>query len=448
MQHWFKDQHLRSLIKNSSYLGISKAVAALCGIATLAFTGRGLGVILFGTLILITSYVKAVNGIAKFQSWQLIVRYGGHGIARGDPEHFKIATGFAFALDMVSGIMGMIVGAAILPFIAGWVGIGSQYLWLGILYCTLVPIMSSATPDGALRVLDRFDLISWSGTVMPISRAVLSGGAFAAHAGFTVYVGIWYVTELAGQLYPWLLGWRELKRHGLLRDIRPTLRPTALDGAWRFAINVNLASSVQAVWGPIGRLVVGGLLGPAGAALFRVASTLADGAQKPADLLGKAFYPEVMRMDLTSKHPWRLMLRGTALISLIALIAIAGLLIGGKPLMGLLFGKDYLGAYAPLVILMAVPFIGIFSFPLSPMLYALGRSDAPLKAKLLASAAFFITIVPLALSLDIIGAAISLVIGNVVNAGAMMLQLRREHGRVRGGASLQAANAGDRTPIS
>ena len=102
MKHWFKDQHFRSLLKNSGYLGVSKIVAAIAGVATLAFAGRGLGVILFGTLILITSYIKAVSGIAKFQSWQLIVRYGGHGVAHGDPEHFKVATGFAFALDMLS----------------------------------------------------------------------------------------------------------------------------------------------------------------------------------------------------------------------------------------------------------------------------------------------------------------------------------------------------------
>ena len=123
MKHWFKDQHFRSLLKNSSYLGVSKIVAAVASVAMLAFAGRGLGVILFGTLILITSYAKAVSGIAKFQTWQLIVRYGGHGIAHGDHEHFKVATGFAFALDMVSGIGGMLVGAALLPFIGSWVGI-------------------------------------------------------------------------------------------------------------------------------------------------------------------------------------------------------------------------------------------------------------------------------------------------------------------------------------
>jgi O-antigen/teichoic acid export membrane protein len=431
MKHWFKDQHFRSLLKNTSYLGVSKAVAAVCGLATLALAGRGLGVLLFGTLILITSYIKAVSGIAKFQSWQLIVRYGGHGVAHGDPEHFKVATGFAFALDVISGIAGLIVGAAILPFIATQVGIEQQYLWLAMFYCTVLPIMSSATPDGVLRVLDRFDLISWAGSVTPIMRASLAAIAFVADASFPVYVAIWYVTDLTGNLFIWWLGCRELRRHGLLEGIRPTLKPAALPGAWRFAIDVNLATSVQAVWGPIGRLVVGGLLGPAGAALFRVASTLADSAQKPSDLLGKAFYPEVMRMDLSSKKPWKLMLRGTALVTIFMLVAIAFLLIGGEPLLVILFGKEFAGAYEPLVVLMAIPFLGIFSFPLTPMLYALGRSDGPLKAKLLGSAIFFITIAPLSWQWGIVGAAVALVLANIVNTGAMLIQLRGEHRRVR-----------------
>jgi len=435
MKHWFKDQHFRSLLKNSSYLGVSKGVAALCGVATLAFAGRGLGLILFGTLILITSYVKAVNGIAKFQSWQLIVRYGGHGVAHGDPEHFKLATGFAFALDMASGIAGMMVGAALLPFIGSWVGITSEYLWLAILYCTVLPVMNSATPDGVLRVLDRFDLISWAGTLTPILRSAFAGIAFLVGASLPTYVAIWFVTDIIGGLYVWYLGWRELNRHGLFAGIRPTLKPNSLPGAWRFAINVNLAASVQAVWGPIGRLVVGGLLGPAGAALFRIASTLADSAQKPADLLGKAFYPEVMRMDLSTKRPWKLMLRGTALVSAIMILAILLMVIGGKPLMGLIFGKEFLGAYEPLMILMAIPFLGIFSFPLTPMLYALGRSDGPLKAKLLGSAVFFVAIAPLAWKLNVVGAAIALVLANAINTGAMMVQLRGEHRRVRPASS-------------
>jgi O-antigen/teichoic acid export membrane protein len=430
MRHWLKDQHFRSLLKNSSYLAISRVVAAVASLATVSISAHALGVLLFGALILITSYAKAASGISKFQSWQLIVRYGGRAL-HGETDDFKTSTGFAFALDAVSGVGGMLVAVAILPLIAAWVGIQSNQLWLAMLYCTLLPTMGAATPSGVLRALDRFDLISWQSSATPIARVFLVLIAYLSGATFGTYVAVWYVTDLGGDLYLWFLAWRELKRRGLLRGIRPTLKPETLPGAWRFAIHVNLNASLQAVWGPIARLVVGGLLGPAGAALFRVASALSDSAGKPADLLGKAFYPEVVRMDLSSKKPWKLMLRGTAFASALAAIAIAILLVGGKPLVVFLFGKEFLGAYEALLILMVVPFISVFSFPLPPMLYALDRPDAPVTARVVGSAAFFVSIAPLCWQWGVDGAAIALVIGNLATVLVMVAQLLREYRRVR-----------------
>jgi len=430
MRHWFKDRHFRSLLRNSGYLAASRVVAAIASVATMALAAHALGVLLLGALILITSYAKAVSGIAKFQSWQLVVRYGGR-VIHGEVEDFKTSTGFAFGLDAVSGVGGMLVAVAILPFLATWVGIQPDQLWLAMLYCTLLPTMGAATPTGVLRALDRFDLISWQSTATPISRLVLVTIAYFAHASFAAFVAAWYVTDLAGDLYGWFLGWRELKRRDLLQGIRPTLRPETLPGAWRFAIHVNLNASVQAVWGPIARLVVGGLLGAAGAALFRVASNLADSAGKPADLLAKAFYPEVARMDLSTKKPWKLMLRGTAFASGLAIIAIVVLLLAGKPIVSFLFGREFLGAYDALLILMVVPFIGVFSFPLPPMLYALDRPDAPVTARLLGSAVFFLSIAPLSWQLGVNGAAIAFVVGNVATASVMVVQLQREYRRVR-----------------
>src|SRR6185503_9819642 len=141
-----------------------------------------------GILILIVSYAKAASGISKFQSWQLIVRFGGSALATGEHEEFKASTGFAFALDVVSGIGGMVVAVMLLPFLGSWFGITERYLWLAMLYCTLLPTMGAATPVGVLRALDRFDLISWQGTTYPIARAILAGIAYAADAPFEAYV--------------------------------------------------------------------------------------------------------------------------------------------------------------------------------------------------------------------------------------------------------------------
>jgi O-antigen/teichoic acid export membrane protein len=431
MRHWFKDRHFKSLLKNSSYLVVSKAIAAIAALATLAFAGRSLGVVMFGMLILITSYAKAASGLSKFQSWQLIVRYGGQALGSGETDEFKASTGFAFALDVVSGFGGMILAILLLPLLGGLFGITDQYLLVAMVYCTLLPTMGAATPVGVLRSLDRFDLISWQGTTYPIARAILSGIAWQMDAPFEAFVAIWYVTDLGGDLYLWFLAWRELRRRDLLQGIRPTLKPDKLPGAWRFAIHVNLTSSLTAAWGPIARLVVGGLVGPAGAAIYRIAASLADSAQKPADLLGKVYYPEVVRMDLKSKKPWKLMLRGTVLATAVGVIGLLVLLVAGRPLIDALFGSEFLPAYPVLLVLMAVPLLAMISFPLVPMLYALDRPDAPLNARLIGTILYFATVAPLAWRFEVIGAAAAFVLGNAAMVAALAMQLTLEYRRVR-----------------
>lgn len=431
MRHWLQDRHFRSLLKNSSYLAISKGVAAVAGIATLAFVSRGLGLVSFGILILIASYAQAANGLAKFQSWQIVVRYGGAALAKGDTDTFRNSASFSIGLDLLSGLVGMTAAMLLLPLLAHWFGLPDKYLTMALAYCLLIPTMGASSPTGVLRALDRFDLISWQGTVTPISRAILTGTAYAFHWSFPAFVAIWFVTDLLGDLYCWMLTWRELRRRGLSKGIRPRLKPIGLPNAWPFAIQINLTGSLYAAWTPIARLVVGGLLGPASAAIYRVAANLADSAQKPADLLSKAYYPEVVRMDLATKHPWKLMLRGSATAGAFGAVAILILIIGGRPLIGTLFGHDFLPVYPVLMIMIGLPLLTIVSFPLAPMLYSLDRPDAPLKARLGGTLAYFAVVAPLCWRFGVMGAAAAIVLGQLVMVAMLVWYLRHEHRRVR-----------------
>jgi O-antigen/teichoic acid export membrane protein len=431
MKRWFKDRHFRSLLKNSGYLVVSKAVAAVAALATLAFAGRSLGLTMFGMLILIVSYAKAASAISKFQSWQLIVRYGGKVLSGGETDKFKTATGFAFALDAISGFGGMVLAIALLPLIGGWFGVTDRYLIPAMIYCTLLPTMGAATPGGVLRSLDRFDLLSWQGTTYPIARAILAGAAWATDAPFEAFVAIWYVTDLGGDIYLWFLAWRELKRRDLLRGIKPTLKPKDLPGAWRFAIHVNLTSSLSGSWGPVARLLVGALISPAGAAIYRVAGSLTDAAQKPTDMLAKAYYPEVSRMDLATKKPWRLMLRGAALAVSVGLVVAAILVLGGRALVETIFGEEFVPAYPVLMVLIIAPLLGMISFPLPSMLYALDRPDGPLRARIVGMATYLAIVAPLAWRFGLLGAAAAFVIGYAMMVLALVVQVWREYRRVR-----------------
>jgi O-antigen/teichoic acid export membrane protein len=433
MRHWFKDEHMRSLLKNSSYLGASRIVAAVASVVTLALTGRALGVILFGVLILIHSYAQAASSLSKFQTWQIVIRYGGQGLAAGRPEDFKVATGFSFGLDLMSGIVGMLVAMALLPLIGGWFGVPERYKTIAVLYCLVIPTMQAMTPGGVLRTLDRFDLLSWGGVVDPILRVILTAGAWTMKAPFEAYVAIWFATDILGDLYQWWLTWRELRRRGMTDALRPTLHPHSLKNAWRFAVRVNLASSLGAAWGPLARLIVGGLLGPASAGLYRVAATLSDSAQKPIDLLSRAFYPEVMKMDPRTKRPWKLMLRGAALAGIFAVAAILIVFFAGEELIRLIFGKDFIGAYSALVVLIIAPLLAMVSFPMPPMLYALHRDQAPLISRIVGTVLYLLMVAPLTWRFGLAGAAAAFVIGTAAMVLVLAIQLLREYRVVRAG---------------
>jgi O-antigen/teichoic acid export membrane protein len=381
--------------------------------------------------MLITSYAQLINGVSKFQSWQIVVRYGGKALSEKSPAEFQAAVGFAIGLDLVSGVGGTIVAIGLLPLIGTRFGVPERYVLDAMLYCSLLPAMASATPTGVLRALKRFDLIGWQATVFPILRAMFSGIAWAAHAPLGVFVVIWYITNLGNDVLLWILALRELRQRKLLQGIRPSLRPRGLAGAWRFALYTNLHTGVLAAVDPLSRLVVGALLGPAAVGLYRVALSVADAVGRPTDLLLKTYYPQVVGMDFRSKEPWRLMIRITAISSFVGLLMSLFLVVGGRWIIAGIFGRHFIAAYQPLLILCVAAFLSMTAFPLSPMLYSLDRPQAPVKARVIGTTMQFILIVPLIASFGLSGAAGAYVIGYAISIMFMVVSLAREYGRLR-----------------
>ena len=431
VKHWFKDQQFRSLLKNSGYLALSRAVAAIGGVTTLAFAGRGLGLTMFGLLVLIHSYVQAASGLTKFNSWQVVVRFGSPALEAGDLETFRRATGFAVGLDLASGFATMVGALLLLPLVGGWFGIPRDTLHYAMFYCLLLPTMGAADPSGVLRALDRFDLLSWQGTIQPNLRAVLTFIAWWQQWEFIAYLIIWFVTDMIGDLVQWAFAWRELRRRGLVDSLRPRLSAAGLERGWQFAVSVNLTASLNTAWGPLARLIVGGLLTPAAAGLYRVAAYLADAAQRPSDFLNKAFYPQVMRLDPSSKKPWKLMIRATAVSTAIGIAMVLFTLLFGQWLLRVAFGPEFVGAYGVLLVMLGVPLVAMISFPLPAMLYTVGRNNTPLFANLAGVVAYVATIFPLVDRFDLVGAGAAFLIGRVAMTLVMALALAGEHKRLR-----------------
>ncbi len=423
MKGWFSDGVFRTVLRNAGYLATGRLVGAAMGVVALSCVGRGLGPSLFGVLTLVHAYALGVSALVKFQTWQLVIRYGAPALARGERRTVVDSIRLAFGLDVTSGIVGMVAAVALLPWLAPHFGITRQWLPLALAYCTVIPTMASATPVGVMRLLGRFDLTAWSQPVTPFLRALGAATSFALGLGFPAYVVTWYVADIVGDLIGWGITVRLLRRADLLSGLRIGLFGTArrLPGAWGFTWTTNIAVSLGASWNPISNLIVGGILGPVAAGLYRIAATLLDTAGKPADLLTKGFYPEIMRLDPASRQPWKVALRTGLIAGGLGLVVILVLQVGGQPLIGAIFGHRYRAAYGLLQLMMLALAISMASFPLESLLYMAHRQRAALVAQCLATMLYLALLALLSRRFGLAGSGVAYVLGNLALAIAMIV---------------------------
>ncbi|WP_395397171.1 lipopolysaccharide biosynthesis protein [Novosphingobium sp. BL-8A] len=423
MKHWFSDGVFRTIVRNASYLGSGKLVAALLGLVALACAGRGMTPALFGTLVIIHSYANGVGALVKFQTWQFIVRYGTPAMGRGDLDELRDVTGFAFGLDLASGLVGLAGGLILLPFLADWFDIPAEDVHLAMIYCALIPTMTAATPTGILRVLDRFDQLAVQQLVTPALRALGGAISYFGGFGFIGFMVTWFVADLAGDLCLWIMSVIELRRRGIRGALRPGLVGPGrrLPAAWDFVWTTNVAHSVWAAWGPVSNLIVGAMLGPTSAGLFKIAATFFDSASKPADLMSRSFYPEIMRLDPASRHPWQLAIRSALMSGGIGLVILLVVIVGGEPLIGLVFGKRYVEAYDLLQLMTASLIVTMASFPLESLLYMAGRQRSALLAEGTAAAGYALLLLVLIHFFGITGAGLAYVAGVSLKALFMLV---------------------------
>jgi O-antigen/teichoic acid export membrane protein len=434
MRGWLDDGPLRSVIRSAGQLGTTKILGALFSVAALSLAGRALGPAGFGLLVLIHTWALGANALTNFQSWQVVVRYGSPALARQDEGPARDAISLSLALDISSGLVGMLGAVALLPLAGPSLGLKGDHILYAMAYATIIPSMASATPTGTLRMLGRFDLMAMQQPVTPIVRCLLAFACWHSGTGIGGFLVAWYVADLAGDCALWMMAVHEAKTRGLASGLRPSFKAAArLPGAWRFVLGTNASTTLGACWGPVGNIVIGMVLGPAAAGVYKVAATIVDAAGKPADMLTKGFYPEIMRHDPRTPEPWRLGIRSGVIAGAIGVLATGILLVASPFIVTGLFGSGYAGATLPLSIMTLSLAVSMACFPLQSLLYLADRQADALKAQAKATAVYLITLAPLCLWIGLAGAAcanlVATLAGSALMAGPVLSAWRRLTGR-------------------
>ncbi len=417
MKHWFSDGVFRTILRNAAYLASSNALSALLGLVALSCAGKGMSTQMFGVLVVIQAYAKGISDVIKFQTWQLVVKYGATAVDNKNIRQFRDVISFSFALDIASGAIAVVAGMLLLPLLAHSLGLDRQSLWLAILYCTLIPSLAASTPTGILRAVDRFDLIAIQQAVRPLLRAAGSVISYLGDLGFAGFIITWYASNLIGGVLYWWFAARELRRRNIHHALRPRLFAPAsrLAGAWNFVWTTNFAHSIWSARNSCSTVLVGIVLGPAAAGLFKIATTFFDATGSPAKLMEKSFYPEVMRLDPRSSQPWLLGLKSACLAGGIGVLVALLVMVVGKPVISSVFGEQYLQAYHLIEIMLGAIVVSMLGFPQESLLFMAGKQRVFLVAQTLSSASYIGLLIVLSHFFGVSGAAYAYLAGQCLD---------------------------------
>lgn len=343
---------------------------AVLSLVYLALATRTLGLEGFGHFAIIVALGQAVMGLANFQTWQFVVRWG------AGPDGPGEATGFAIALDLLSLALGTVLAAVLVGTAPYWLPLPPDLLPIAFGYCMVSLLAIRTTPTGLLRLRFRYGVATTVEAVQPIVRATGAGLAVIFMPSVFGFILAWAAAEIAVAAALWIAAAR-IERIDLsqisLRNI-----PRDHPDAWRFVWSTNFSGSLNIGGKQMMILLVGSIGGEVLAGGFRVASQLGQALVQLAQTVSKAIYPELVHARDTA-HDIARRMANIALIG--GILAVLFALFFGRWGIEAIAGAEFSKVYWAMVILSIAGAIEMVGASFESLLVSAGRAGTAFIAR-------------------------------------------------------------------
>lgn len=377
---------LSNIMRNLAWLIGGKGFGAVCSLVYLAVLSRSLGLKDFGHFSLIFGTAQALVAITGFQTWQTMVRFGASAVVNRDWPHFGRLTFLCGAIDIAGALVGCLVAGIVFYGFAHQLELNPAYVDMAFWFNCALLLSRMTTPNGVVRVLDRFDVGSYVEAVVPLGRLIGSGIILLTGPSVAKFLFVWAFFDLLSAALYWYAAWR--------------LAPDALQarnfGQWRHTLAENpgisgffgvtyLTATFDALTkqGPL--LAVGYFLGTSAAGLYRLADQLAQGVKQFSTLIARAIFPEfaISQMADEGQRFDKLVRQVTRMAALAGLAVVLLSFFFGEPLLQLIGGDAFAGGAGVLLALAIGAAFELASVSYEPMLYSTGHAIHALRVRLL-----------------------------------------------------------------
>jgi O-antigen/teichoic acid export membrane protein len=404
-----------------------RTLAAICGVLGTALMAHALPVEQFGLVILLHTYIMVIKGFLNFRSFEAIVRYGIPLQDAGDEPRLKSMLRSTMLLDFASSAVATMVGVAIVPLAGGFLHWDAQLSSWATLYALVLLSTPINTGSGVLRLYDRFDALGIQYTIGPLLRLVLVTVAWLKNAPMLVFILIWGFSFCVGNLYMIARGLVELRRNlssplwqGFhWGDVREQGREF-----WSFIGVVYWQTSVDLLPKHLSTLLVGSLLGPAAAGLFRLARDVSTVLNQPAMMIREVLFPDLTRSWNTNQDAFASSIFKTAFIAGgVGLIFVVVAWFAGGPMLSLV-GDDYVPAKPLMVLLLVAGSFELASASMRAAAYAMGQAARLLRIHLLGIAIYLMSFYTFTKTLGLIGPGFASILTSMLTLGLTIRLVR------------------------
>jgi O-antigen/teichoic acid export membrane protein len=347
---------------------------------------NALSVTEFGMVILLHTYIMVIRGALNFNTFEAIVRFGVPLNDSGDNTGLRKLFRSTIFVDLAAALLATVVAVMAVPLAGQLLHWDVEVISWAASYSLIILTTANGTPNGILRIYDRFDALAVQFTVGPALRFGLVLSLWALNAPKLMYIIAWGIAFSAGNIYLFFRGLIELRSHvktGLWSDFRfSEVRNMGAD-FWKFIGVVYWQTNIDLLPKHVSVLLAGSLLGPASAGLFRLAREFSTILTQPAVMLREVLFPDLTRSfhaedGAIGSVPYKTaMYAGTA-----GLLFVLVSLFIGETVLGFV-GKDYVVAAPLLSLLLLAASFDLANAPLRAAAYAVGRAAAVLRIHIL-----------------------------------------------------------------
>ena len=379
------------VLKNFGVVLRGQGIAAIFTLVATVLMANALTATEFGLVILLHTYVLAVRGFLNFRTYEAIVRFGVPLHENGENKKLKRLFRTTTLIDMSSGIVATLVGVAAASAAGVFLHWDDRMISLATLYSLVMLTTVANTPNGILRLYDRFDALSVFYMVGPAIRITGVSVAWMMDASMYVFISIWAIAYVLENSWLFIRGHLELKKH--IKDSiwqgmgwrgenwRETLKTT--HEFRHFMTVLYWQTNIDLLPKHLSVLLAGSLLGPAAAGMFRLARDFSSILTKPAMMLREVLFPDLTRILHTEAEGfYELGFRAVKLAGAGGLILVLLSIPSAKPLLGLI-GPEYTQAATVLSLLLLAATFELAGSPLRAAAYAMGKVAPVLRIHLL-----------------------------------------------------------------